>query len=90
MILELVTLACGWMYGGSGEDFSNKYKVPVWIQSHHGWYGLLFMLLSLAFWKKNKAFVWLFGLGFGLFFSDVIHHLIFAPIIYGNMRWHWP
>jgi len=48
------------------------------------------MLLALAFRGRPRLFAWIFGLGSGILLSDVLHHLVFAPLFYGDMRWHWP
>lgn len=88
--IEVVTIACGLLYGGSGPEFAEAHSFPVIMRIHHGVWGLLLMLVALAFWRRPQVFTWVMGIGLGLFLSDLVHHLIAAPLIYGEMRWHWP
>ena len=88
LIIETITIICGLVYGGSGEEFADSHSIPGWMRMHHGLYGLILMIASLFMRQKDKAFVWVMGSGSGIFLSDVIHHLICAPLIFGSRRWH--
>jgi hypothetical protein len=90
LVVEGVTIACGLLYKGSGPEFADAHNFPVILRIHHGVWGLLLMLVALAFLGRPQVFAWVMGIGLGLFFSDAVHHLVVAPLIYGETRWHWP
>jgi hypothetical protein len=89
-VVELTTVACGLLHGSSVTEFADAHRLPVLLRTHHGIWGLVLMLVSPALLGRPPLFVWSLGIGLGLFGSDVVHHLVVAPLIYGETRWHWP
>jgi hypothetical protein len=87
--VEVVTVVVGLLYGRSGSDFARRYRLPLFMRIHHGVWGLVLALISPAF-LGAALFPWVLGAGLGLFVSDAVHHLVVAPLLYGETRWHWP
>jgi hypothetical protein len=88
--IEGVTILCRHVYGGTGAEFAAKHNVPLVLRLHHFWWGLALVLLGLI-WRRNpNVRFWLVSIGAGVFFSDVLHHLVYCPLAFGNIAWHWP
>ncbi|HIF32907.1 MAG: hypothetical protein ABGX07_00045 [Pirellulaceae bacterium] len=88
--LEALTLLCRLVSSSTGAAFAEKYGVPGWLRIHHFWWGLLLIGASSCFSRYSRTRFWILSFGIGVFFSDWLHHLVFSPIFYGNMSWHWP
>ncbi|MBN1515903.1 hypothetical protein JXA32_04995 [Candidatus Sumerlaeota bacterium] len=88
--IELFTIICRYVYGGTGAEFAAKHDVPAWLRIHHFWWGLLLILISFFLRKYPKLKFWILAIGLGVFFSDWLHHLVYSPIVFGNLSWHWP
>lgn len=75
-LIESVTIL-GRLLFGSIKNYYKKYRLKIRI--HHGYIGILLILMNLYF--KND---YLLISGASLFFSDAIHHFIVLPILAGR------
>jgi hypothetical protein len=88
--LEALTLVCRQVAGRTGAAFAEEFGVPWWLRIHHFWWGLMLMVASRFLSRYPRVQFWTLSFAIGVFFSDWLHHLVFSPIFYGNMSWHWP
>jgi hypothetical protein len=59
------------------------------IRIHHGYIGILMVIISIVFLKKLILFYdWFLIIGISLICSDIIHHFIVLWIITGNHEFH--
>ncbi len=83
ILFELIT--CGFRFGldmQSTRDTAHVGTFTLGVRIHHGYIGLLLMLLAPLFFRE---YAWIFNtlmiVGIGLFVSDMIHHfLILWPL----------
>ena len=71
-VLEVTTII-GRLFFGSIKNVYKKYKLKIRI--HHGYIGLVLILVNLYF-KNNHLLI----ASASLFLSDAIHHFIVLPI----------
>ena len=89
VLIEAVTIAARTIAGKSFGEFSAAHELPLLLQVHHSVYGVILFLCGLL--VKNEAVrKWLIIIGLALLFSDLLHHLVYLPLVYGNIGWHWP
>lgn len=88
--LELLTVVCRLIYGGTGAEFAEAHGVPAWLRIHHFWWGLVLFLAVFRMQRYPRIRFWGMTFALGVFFSDWLHHLVVAPLLHGNMAWHWP
>ena len=77
-IIEAVTLFFRFGLGlkSTESTASTIGKLTFGIRIHHGYIGLLLIIATYIFKPKNKVTEYLPIIGWSLFLSDIIHHLI--------------
>jgi hypothetical protein len=88
--IELFTILCRHVYGGTGAEFAEKHNIPLVLRLHHFWWGLALVSVGAFVRGKPRLRFWLLAVGAGVFFSDLLHHFVYCPIVFGNIAWHWP
>jgi hypothetical protein len=88
--IELFTIVCRHVYGGTGAEFAAKHGIPLVLRMHHFWWGLALIVIAVCLRRKPRLRFWLLAIGAGVFFSDMLHHFVYCPIVFGNTAWHWP
>ncbi|MEK9167042.1 MAG: hypothetical protein AAB836_01945 [Patescibacteria group bacterium] len=74
LIIESATILGRFFFGSIKEKYK-KIKSPYKIRIHHGYIGLVMMLI------QNETVL---ILGTALFFSDLIHHFLVLPLWVGR------
>ena len=60
------------------------------IRIHHGYIGLLIVIILLRFYKRPNNYIhWMLAIGFALIFSDLIHHFFVLWPIEGDPQFHF-
>lgn len=77
-IIELLTIIDRLIFGSVKEKYQ-KWKFKYKIRIHHGYIGLLLIIINLGYYSKA-----LYIIGLSLFISDAIHHFIVLPLWVGR------
>jgi hypothetical protein len=90
VVVEAVTLAARAWSGQSAGEWQAAHPLPLVFRIHHLFWGAAVLAAGLALFRRSRFRPHVIGLGAGLILSDLLHHLVVSPILYGNMSWHWP
>ena len=78
--IEVLTISIRLMWHGRSAQFQHKIG---WPRIHHSYIGVLFVGAGLVLGATETAVAyWLIVLGLSLIASDLIHHIIFLPLIH--------
>jgi hypothetical protein len=84
VVFEAITCLLRFGFGLSPHSGGRVFaKFTFGIRVHHGYIGLLLVLLSYLPLSK-RATVWMFRIGVALVISDLIHHLLVLWPLEGN------
>ena len=86
-VVELVTCLFRFGFGfQSTRDTAWLAKFTFGIRIHHGYIGLLLILLST--WPRPEWRIWTFRIGAALLLSDIIHHFVVLWLTQGDPEFH--
>ena len=90
MIIEVITLVFRFGFNRRSRDFYSNSLNRRWgkykFHWHHLFLGLVIVPLSLMFSGMFEKFM--FNLGLGIVFSDLVHHFIILNIFVGESEFH--
>jgi len=79
LLIEAVTIICRSIFGSNKARYK-KIKFKYKIRIHHGYIGILLILIYYLFYQLDYIFI----IGGALLLSDIIHHFIVLPILTGK------
>lgn len=90
LLIEGITIFMRFGLGlQSTRDTAFLAKYTMGLRIHHGYIGILIVVLTLVFSRLPSGIRnWLLAIGGALFLSDIIHHFIVLWIFVGNPEFH--
>ncbi len=89
-LMEGVTLFVRFGLELSAAEYIEKSDPPLLLQMHHFFWALPLLAVAALLRFRGRSALWLLAAAFGLMASDLLHHLVFLPLLAGETGWHWP
>ena len=90
LLFELITIIGRAVGGQSMGEWHTQHNTPTILRIHHMFWGALVFVIAYALRNKHRLMIYVIAIGLALIFSDLIHHFVYSPLVYGNLSWHWP
>jgi hypothetical protein len=91
VLIELVTAAFRFGLGleSTRDTASTVGLLTLGLRVHHGYLGLVLLLLSAVLWRKLPVYArWTTVWGAALVLSDLVHHFVVLWIVVGDPEFH--
>jgi len=90
VLMEGVTLLVRFGLGLSAAEYIERSDPPLLLQIHHLFWAVPLLAVAALRRFRGRAAQWLLAAALACVASDLLHHLVFLPLLTGETGWHWP